>query len=489
MTRPAVLGGDVQRTVVLTAMPLQRVGAHALAVLAGVDSPDEVTSDGFDRAAQVMTSHVAATATVGKAQEPGGFWLGVSYALWPNCPMNTTNRAKLTPEQLREGITRWRTMPDPDSWPDVPCSLCGRAAVGWYGKVDIPLGASVAHRNTTAPGQSGTPLCWPCLTTLYALPYGCAIGGGKLSAIHSWDDGFMARVTRMQVSRTLRRAAVASGKPVSKTPYLRELAALRALRTYDRRITRAVELLVFTNSNKDQSFIAEALDQPLAEWLRSTIRPTKREGDSDRRAGFGHLVAAHHTEKIPGSSLLARKVFTAPTQVPSRGVSWLADKAARTGSVPPQTATLVPLIRSYMTEVMTVLEKDVNNVTAVAKRIAAVLTDEKAPGASPTYERGALKGFQVACRDTRALQRWTQHRAVAWTLQRGAADGPFVSTSEWRSLFDSGAGRAYQDLLFIGVLEELCVRKARPDSEGALEDDTDDAAELTDFDNDTTEEN
>lgn len=37
--------------------------------------------------------------------------------------------------------------------------MCGRAACGFYGKVDVPLGVSTAHRNTTARGHEGLALC------------------------------------------------------------------------------------------------------------------------------------------------------------------------------------------------------------------------------------------------------------------------------------------------------------------------------------------
>jgi hypothetical protein len=136
--------------VMLTAHPLQRVGAFALAALAGADHPEEMTGAEFGRAAAIMSDDVAATADVSDARAPGGFWLGVSHLMWPNSAMNLTVRKSLTRADLRDRIRSWRCYPA--STLGVPCALCGLAAGGFYGKVDVPLGASTEHRNATAPG-------------------------------------------------------------------------------------------------------------------------------------------------------------------------------------------------------------------------------------------------------------------------------------------------------------------------------------------------
>lgn len=140
----------LQDTLKLTAHPLQRAGAYAIATLAKVSTPETITGEQFRAVVKRMIDDLITTSTVAKGQ-PGWYLLGVSYVLWPNCALHY--KSKRTPE----GINAWRVCPPAEKWPGVPCTLCGRPAAAWYGKGDIPLGASIEHRNTTAPDHEGTP--------------------------------------------------------------------------------------------------------------------------------------------------------------------------------------------------------------------------------------------------------------------------------------------------------------------------------------------
>ncbi|HEU0086206.1 MAG TPA: hypothetical protein VFQ77_00885 [Pseudonocardiaceae bacterium] len=452
---------DTQRTVMLTPHPLQRVGAFVLAELADLDHPDQLTPEEFDRVTGLMTQHLLSTVSVESSQEPGGFWLGASYLFWPNSAMNTTNRKKLLPQERRDRITQWRALPDRARWPGVPCTLCARPACDYYGKVDVPLGASTAYRNTTPPDQAGLALCFACVSCFHALPYGCQIGGGRAAALHSWDENFLHRFVRTQVGRTGRAAMVgtASTKP---PPYWREVTALRHLRNHPRRLTAGVQLIVFSNSNKEQVLVEYVMDQPLAEWLRSTIR------DPQRVRGRRYLVRAHRTKDIPGTALLAHHVFRAPQQVLTRTVGYLGTVSAGSSVVPGEVPHLIPLCFSYAIEVLQVNDKDVDRIRQLAEHIAEAL--------APHRERGVLKGYESAHRDTGRLQEWLRKRSVSWTLARpDGRDEPFVTAEQWRLLFDSdGRSRLHRDLLFIAVLEQLHQRGWRADDAGARDDLDDD---------------
>jgi hypothetical protein len=433
-----------QRRLVLTAHPLQRVGAFAIAALARARTPDAVTVDDFDQVTTTMTKALVAVADVEKAQDPGGFWLGVSYLFWPNSKMNTTNRGKLLPEQRRDATASWRHAPDPDRWPGVPCALCGRPACGYYGKVDVPLAVSVEQRNSSTPGHDGLALCLACLTCFHALPYGCAIGGGRATALHSWDEDFVAGVTRRQVGRTRQQGTVAT-VTVKPPPFARELAALKALRGHGRRLTAGVELIVFTNSNKEQTIETHRLDQPLAEWLRSTSR-------AGQGVAFGHLLRTQATEKVPGRSMLARRAFREPEQILAAVTRYLRRRTAQaTGAeptVPHATGDIVALALSYAKEVLRVKEKDVEEIQALADHVATVL--------APTRKRGALKAYETAHRSNPGLQTWLRKVDVDWTLHGGPNGSPFVTTRQWRLLFDPDQpGYHHRALLFIAVLERL----------------------------------
>lgn len=453
---------DTQRRLVLTPHPLQRAGAFALAELAGAEHPDQLSPAEFDRASSVMTQHVLGTAEVEGAKEPGGFWLWASYLYWPNASgLNTTNRKKLLPQQRRDLMEKWRALPDPARWPGVPCSLCGRPACGYYGKVDVPLGASTAYRNTTPRDHAGLALCFACVSSFRALPYGCQIGGGRAAVLHSWDEDFLQGSVIAQVGRTLREAMVGAPR-TEASPYWREVAALRRLRSHPRRLSAGVQLIVFSNSNKEQVLDEHAMEQPLAEWLRGTVC------DPQRRLGFRYLVRAHRIKDVSGSAMLARRAFRSPEQVLTRAVAYLRTVPVESAAVPGEVAQLVPLVFSYAIEVLQVNDKDVGRIRQLAGHIAETLT--------PYRERGVLKGYENAHRDPRRLQEWLRRRAVSWTLSPpdGRAE-PFVSSEQWRLLFDpDGRGRLHQDLLFIAVLEQLHQSGWRADDADARDDLDDD---------------
>jgi hypothetical protein len=427
--------------VVLTAHPLQRVGAFALAALAEVPGPEALTAARFGEAVAVMTDDVVATADVADSKAEGGFWLGVSHMMWPNAPMNHPARAKQAKPELRERIRAWRAYPDARL--GVPCALCGRPAGGFFGKVDVPLGASVEYRNTTAPGHDGLALCAGCVACFHALPYGCEISGGKAAALHSWDDGFLRRTVPVQVSRTCRRVAVSSG-PGGGGPYAREVTALKRLRGYEHGLSAGVELYVFSNSNREQVLDVHALEQPLAEWLRQSLQ------GSAPREGFKYLIRAHWSEKVPGSALLARNAFRDPARIARRAVRYLSGLASESGVPPGETAALTALCLSYVRKVLLVKERELERIKELAERIAGLL--------AAVPERGTLKKYEQVHRESRQLQGWLKRQAVIWTLRPGQTQ-PLVSDEQWRLLFEQdGQGWFHQDLLLVCVLEALAAR-------------------------------
>ena len=440
-TVPAGAAGGAGSPVALTAHPLQRVGAFALGALAGADAPEAMTGAQFERAAAVMADDVLATADLDDAKSEGGFWLGVSYLMWPNSAMNPTARKKLTKPQRRERIRAWRTYPQ--SRLAVPCALCGRAACGFFGKVDVPLGASTEHRNTTVPGHGGLALCTGCLASFHALPYGCQISAGRASALHSWDDAFLRHTIAMQVPRTRRQLTISSGAG-GAVPYAREVAALRRLRSYEERLRAGVELYVFTNSNREQSLDVYALQQPLAEWLRASMLGD-RAGE-----GFRYLVRAHWTEKVPGLALLARNAFREPERILGRAVGYVAGLALESGAPPAETVALAGVCFSFATEVLQVQERDAERIKELAGRIAGLIAAQPEPG--------RLKKYEAAQRDSRQLQAYLKREAVDLALHSGQAQ-PLVTGEQWRLLFEpDGQSWLHRDLLFISVLQGLAER-------------------------------
>ncbi|MEV5575459.1 hypothetical protein AB0L06_35930 [Spirillospora sp. NPDC052269] len=422
---------------------MQRVGAFALAVLAEVEHPHEVSGDVLRRVVEKMTSHLVGTVRVAKAADLGGFWLGASYLLWPNSKLNPTARRRQSPSERERLIREWRAWPEQAGWPGEPCAYCGRAACDWYGKVDIPLGASVAHRNTTAPGHEGTPLCYPCVASLWAFPYGASLSGGRAALMHSWDDAFLAKMTAATVGQTLRDASAGASKGAKPGWYARELWVLRAVRAYSRRITSGVELIVLSNANKEQLFAVQELSRPVAEWLRSTNR------DSKRRAGYPVLVATQGTKDVPGEALLAKRVFAQPAQVLGVAVGNVMSRVSGAGLVPAEAAVLAPLLYSYCREVLTMDDKDVERIRELARRVAALLAQDGRPGPFRDFIRANGKGGN--------LYGWFRSKGVDWLLfPRPKDTSPvLLPVQEYRLLFEDERSWSWRRLLVFAVLEAL----------------------------------
>jgi hypothetical protein len=429
--------------VVLTASPLQRIGAFALAALAEVSHPERLTDETLTAAVERMTSDLLATAGVAKAADPRGFWLGASYFLWPNSKLNPTARGKQSPAERRRLIGEWRARRDSADGPGVPCSYCGRAACDWFGKVDIPLGASVAHRNTTAPGHEGTPLCFACVASLWAFPYGTSLSGGRAAAIHSWDDDFLAEVTRNAVHRTLAAAAAGQAKTGKPGAYARELWVWSAVRAYIPRITAGVELIVLSNSNQEQILATQELTQPIAEWLQLT------NSDRDRRAGYPALVATQATQKVPGEAFLAKRAFTRPAQVLNTAIDHLLAGVSAAALIPASTSALAPLVYSYCYEVLTMDDKDVERIRELAQRLARLLGQDNRPGPFRDFIRANCKGGN--------LHGWFRSKGVDWLLFPRPEGTPAVllPVRDYRLLFEDERSWSWRRLLVFGVLETL----------------------------------
>lgn len=456
--------GEVQRRPVLTPHPLQRVGAFALARLSGAGHPDQVTPEGFDRATERMTRDAARSALVvfeGGTKAPDGFWLKCSLSFFPNSKMNHPSNGRRTADEISGAVEEWRRMPAPESWPDAPCVLCGRPAVRYFGKVDVPLIESHIYRNTTPRGHEGTALCWPCVCSFYALPYGCRLTGGPSVVLHSWDDGFLRETVGHRLSGN--RRILATGRDTAGQLLAREVVALDALRRYEERLHAGVELLVVSNDGRGGSLDLFSMEQPLAEWLR---------GQAHGRA-YGALLRAHHSEKVPGRVGLVRNAFREPARIIRACARYLAGPAADQGALGPEAPALAALTYSFVVEVMGMEQKDLAEIRATAGRLAALLATEE--------RGGKLNAFYAKFRGNRQLRAWLQREAVYWALQPAETDGgPLVTTRGYELLFSPDSdNRAWfhRELLLIAVLENLYERGWRPvDAEQAVKELPDDPA-------------
>ncbi|GAA1244959.1 hypothetical protein GCM10009665_39770 [Kitasatospora nipponensis] len=442
-----------QSQLVLTAHPLQRVGAFALAALAtSADrtAPTELPAAGFERAVAEVTGDAVRAALVRDSKGANGFWLKASYSFFPNAPMNHPSNGKRSDAEVGDAVRRWRAAPDRDGWPAVDCVLCGRQAVGFFGKRDVALAESEAYRNSTPRGHEGMALCRPCLQSFYALPYGCRLTGGSSIALHSWDEDFLLDAITRQVDHN--RTIAATGDAGKRQGEVREVVALTALRTHVRPMNASVDLLVFNNNNRGQLLEVHSLEQPLAEWLRRTQRLARR------RRGFTALVKGHASASTPGLVALARNAFREPSRIVSAGLRRLLHLVGRAGGLD-EAGDLAQLLYSFATEVMLMTEKDLSEIRAAAHNVATLLAVETSGG--------RLRTFRTLFREPRRLRGWLTGAGVQWAIKPPAdiPVGPFVSERAFVLLFDPGQDNAawfHRDVFLVAVLEELARRGWAP---------------------------
>ncbi|MFI0350928.1 Cas8a1 family CRISPR/Cas system-associated protein [Actinomadura sp. 9N407] len=438
---------ESQSRLMLTAHPLQRIGAFTVAALARRSHPSDVDAEAFCQVVERLREEATRAALVRDTKQ--NFWLKCSLSFFPNSPMAHPSNGKKDDSVIIATVSRWRAMPEASSWPGADCVLCGRQAVRFYGKVDIPLAESDIYRNSTPRGHEGMALCWPCVVSFHALPYGCRLSGGPAAGLHSWDERLISRTTARQTRRNLQIFEVGAVTP--DVELVREVIALRELRHYSSPVRADVELLLFTNNNRGQALTVEAMDQPLAEWLRRTAR------SPDLRRGFGVLIGAHWTPNQAAIVGLARNAFRAPDRILGAAAALLARSAER-GVVPDYTADLAAICRSFAIEVEHMNPKDLTELEAVAARVAMLLaTDDSG---------GKLKEFYATLKSPSRMQAWLLRRAVDWLLVAPkGADGPLVTARGNELLFDPDPDvRAWfnRRMLLVAVLEQLHANGWRP---------------------------
>ncbi|AJC55113.1 hypothetical protein [Streptomyces sp. 769] len=462
---------DGQNTLRDTPHPLARIGAHVIASFADVETPAMVTSALFQEVMSRLMDAAVTAALLRDGKAENGFLLKCSHSLWPNSDMNHPFNAKRDDTTVTEKVRAWRTMPAPDTWPGAACALCGHQAVGFYGKADMMLAASVDYRNTTPRGHAGTALCWPCICCFYAAPYGCYLTGGRTEALHTWDDGFLAEAVDLQVSRN--EMLMITGKRASRTKA--ETLALQTLRRYDHETTAGIELVIFNNNNKGQALDTYAVDQPLAEWLRKSSRKNAH------RDGFPTLVRAFTTPEpasksggqktnatTSGVENLAWACFHRPWTIPRRLTSYIVGRSTTLEGPTREATPAANLLTTYLHEVLNVNETDLQEIRDTAARIALLFTEDD-PG-------GKLTGFYTLFQrgNSARLRAWLQRHGITWILDRPTDESELVTSRGFEILFSPAPDSYswyYREYLLACTISALFQRGWRPrDAEKAAQD-------------------
>jgi CRISPR-associated protein Cst1 len=221
----------------LTGHPLQRCGARVAAELAGVQDPADITTDGLDEVAGMLTVDIVRAAVVPDTAGAYGWWK-VLFALYPNS-YATHGKRKKVPAELTPVVASLFAA-DPVAVDPVamavpgqalrPCAFCGQAAGTLWGKANLPMFDSPKSVNTLPPGLAGWPVCRGCRIAMWAFPYGAWVTEGSATVLACASD----EVERRFVHRNIRRARKIQHAGFSSLPALAsaETVTLAALREY-----------------------------------------------------------------------------------------------------------------------------------------------------------------------------------------------------------------------------------------------------------------
>ena len=257
----------------LTAHPLQRVGAFALAALAGVRGPGQIDEARAAGSGRPHHDHLRATTDLEDSKGPGGFWLGTSYLFWPNSALNPTSRGKLSVKERNERLRDWRTLParTRESAFLARLSAAGLPRSSTAEWSEVYRWRPVQH---TAIPRPAVMRALRCAGGAWRVFMRCRTGvrestGGRAAVLHSWDGHFLPPRSR---SRPL-------GCGGTLMWLLARSVSSARMRARSRRCGRSaamtgssqpgVELFVFSNTTRSRPLDQHhQMAQPLAEWLR-----------------------------------------------------------------------------------------------------------------------------------------------------------------------------------------------------------------------------
>jgi hypothetical protein len=427
----------------LTPHPLQRVGACAVACLAGRAEVDAVTGADLDMVSAAVQRDAVAAARAHK-EGPGSFWQRVLGAVFPNSPATHPGRAR---RDVAAELTAFLDRPATPGMAGFPCVLCARPADQLVGKHQFPLVASVLYRNTTAPGVPGWPLCWPCLLCGWALPYGATYLRGQLVVFDASDRQLLGYLTGRAVQENRRYVSVdqVAAPTRSERP---TTVAFRALREYRETPQSGVRMLVFRNDNRGARLRSHRIGQRRCAFLVGLDA-------RDRAAGLGlrsvcrafDVHGPDGTIRRLGEDLVATSLLEQPEPrfLSDAHRALLAILTSESKTDAP--ATIPALARRYAKEVLNVSTVDSGRIEQLSQRVAALIGNGEV--------RGPLHEFTQASRSPRKLNSWFRRRAVDRLITDPQAD-PLLEPADYQLLFQDGAdGFVARDLLFFAVIAGL----------------------------------
>ncbi|NBE91839.1 hypothetical protein FE391_00620 [Nonomuraea sp. KC401] len=426
----------------LTEHPLQRCGAWAVAVLAGCEQVEHVTTESFEGVAQRIVGDVAEAAVA--RQGSGAYdWWKVLFALYPNSKPTHAKRERDRTVLGQEVAQLFA--PDRVDGPVRACTFCGQASGVLWAKSTLPMFDSIRALNTLPPGTAGWPVCRGCRLALWALPYGAWLTAGSATVLMC-DNPL---VERQFVVRNVRRAGRIrqfgfESLPAAAGP---EAVTLQALREHASDAPAATNLWMFKNDNQEPwlrvtgtrtgvaRFVHRMLADPdCAKGWRDLKRMLERRDRQDKVVVNGATAAARllFDREGDGSDRLPMELWARSADVEKLSrythVRWRA------------------LCRLY-TEVM--YDMDSDRLKPVAKLLADWIAQDSHRGRFNLYHRAAGSGYEL-------------HKLLMMAAARLYLDGKEqrVNPDLLGDLLAGGSqGWRERTLLFFEVIEALHDRK------------------------------
>ena len=448
------MGGPLR----LTAVPLQRAGALAIAHLAGVEAPRTVTENELDAVIERMTvdavNAASARTTRGPAADPHAWWWGVLFGHFPNAREVHPKRhqRERDAEELGVGLDeareRWvrehRNAPAAD--PELgPCAFCGHDACRVVDKSSWPLLPRADLFNDVPPRTDpGTPVCRGCLAAGWAVPYASRRIGRLFVAFDSEDTDLLAELVGQHVDANLQLIAAAASSDLHGGYEDPAHIAYAALGRYPQPPRGDLRAVLYLNDAQEPEAEVRWLDTRRCRFAQRAQPSSPRFGRAVSALDARLTVRGRDGEvRTPGMRQVARRLLGDPEPHLLRAVRDTA--AADLASAP----AVLDLAIAYVEGVMDATT-DTKRITDIGDRVALLI--------SATEAKGDLRSFQESSRSPAALQRWLRQAQVEWLLA-GDHDRPLVDDDDFLALFPAAHDTAEawwrMNLLFTSVVAAL----------------------------------
>ncbi|MBN1173577.1 MAG: hypothetical protein JXA67_15510 [Micromonosporaceae bacterium] len=434
--------------VTLTAHPLQRCGAWAIAVLAERAEPGDVSPADLDAVAARLVEDVLAASCLPKnASSPD--WWKVLFALYPNAKATHASRSR-DAQVLRPEVSDLFA-PEEGSVPGLPCTFCSAPASRRWAKSNLPMFDSNKALNTLPPGLDGWPLCRGCRVAMWALPYGAWVTLGSATVLMCGNP----EVERAFVERNVRRARRIQQLGMTGVPAdaCAETVTLAALRSVAGDVPVDAVLWSFKNDNQEPWLRVTGTRQAVGSLLsRIESHPALRDGWRRLRRALGR-----RDKRVGGYSAIARTLFNEEQQRADRLLQVLRKEFATPPKDPAAVDGWRRLARAYQEEMYGM---DVERLVPARQLLATWILSERNPrGRFNEYDKVATRPYDLA-----ALL-----KGAAARLLRDGHNPPDI-TGVLPTLLSAGPdGWRLRAQLFFEVVAELVAAKAaigaRPDDE------------------------